>query len=213
VARFSSFKADVTALAFSSDGTYLAAGLKDSTILAWEVGKTVPRLVPAKLDNQQLETCWAELAGDDARKAHQAAWRMIVAPRQSVASLQGRLKPVMAVDAAKVKQLIADLDSSKFAARQMAAKELEQLGEQVKMPMEKALKGNLTLEARRRVELILKTLQDVPKPPVLQVLRAIAVLERIGSPDAKNVLQLLANGAEHARETDEARAALARLVR
>ena len=42
VARFGGFKTDVMALSFSPDGTCLAAGLADSTILIWEIPKRRP---------------------------------------------------------------------------------------------------------------------------------------------------------------------------
>ena len=38
------------------------------------------------------------------------------------------------------------------------------------------------------------------------------VLERIGSPDARAILQTLASGASGARETEEAKASLQRLT-
>ena len=45
----------------------------------------------------------------------------------------------------------------------------------------------------------------------LRRLRAIAVLEKLGTPEARRVLERLASGFEGARETRDARAALRRL--
>jgi hypothetical protein len=44
-------------------------------------------------------------------------------------------------------------------------------------------------------------------------LRAVEALERIGSPDAQQVLETLGQGAPDARQTREVKAALARLSR
>ena len=49
--------------------------------------------------------------------------------------------------------------------------------------------------------------------PDVDGLRAVAVLERIGTPQARRVLATLAGGAEGARLTREAQASLQRLRR
>jgi HEAT repeat protein len=73
------------------------------------------------------------------------------------------------------------------------------------------LQSRLTLEARRRIEAVL-TDRTRPPPEELRTLRAIAVLERIGTPEARQALEKLTGGAE-ARERQEAKAALERLKR
>jgi hypothetical protein len=47
----------------------------------------------------------------------------------------------------------------------------------------------------------------------LQVLRALAVLERVGTPVARRLLEALAGGAPGVRLTEEAQAALRRLAK
>ena len=53
----------------------------------------------------------------------------------------------------------------------------------------------------------------VADPETLRALRAVAVLEDVGTPPARKVLETLAKGSVEARLTQEAKAALARLAR
>ena len=209
--RYSGFKADVTALNFARNGTLLAAGLADGTILVWDVDKVLPKAILQNVSDEQLRSFWKDLSADNAATAHQAMWTMIASPNQSVPFLSTQLKPVAPEDAGKVQQWIADLDSDKFAVRQVAAKELEKVGDQVKPPIQKALKGDLSLEAHRRLEAVLNALADVPDPETLRAIRAIMVLERIGSPEAQVCIGNVGWRRAGARETEEAKAALARL--
>jgi hypothetical protein len=71
-----------------------------------------------------------------------------------------------------------------------------------------------SLEARRRIEQLLDSLTTtVPSPDMLRQLRALAVLERIGSEPARALLRELASGTPDARLTREASATVARLTR
>ncbi len=211
--RFTGYKADVMSLAFSPDGNYLVAGLSDSTILVWEVGNLTPKLTPQKLGKDELEARWADLADDDAAKAHRACWVLIAAAEQAVPMLRDRLKPVAVADADKIQKWIAELDSDEFAVRDAATKELKRLGMQAKAPIDKALKRDLGPEARRRLMQLADTLDDVIDPNTLRTVRAVMVLEKIGSPEARKGLDLLAHGAVGVRETEEAKAALGRLAK
>jgi dipeptidyl aminopeptidase/acylaminoacyl peptidase len=209
VARFGGFRTDVMALSFSQDGKRLAAGLRDGTILTYEVAD--PRLLPPRrTSDDELESCWSDLGSDNAGKAHQALWSLVATPKHSVPLLGARLKPVERVDEATIARWIVDLDNKTFAIRQNAHNALAKSGEQIHATVRKAMKGNVTLETRRRLEQILKT-ADVPSVETLRAIRVIMALERIGSREAQGVLETLAGGAAGARETEEAKATLERL--
>jgi len=184
----------VQSLAFAPDGRTLASGGEDSSIVLWDLTgqhKAGKRLAPPRAD---LYVLWTDLV-KDAAKAHTALWTMVLVPEKSTLFLKDRLKPVAPVPAKQIAKLIADLDSDKFVVRQTAAKELEKIGAQLIAPIQKALKGNIPLEVRRRLDQILNTLSDIPSPDTMRTIRAIMVLERIGSPEAKSVLETLAKGA------------------
>jgi hypothetical protein len=63
---------------------------------------------------------------------------------------------------------------------------------------------------RSRINQLLKTIGEwvVTDPDTLRSLRAIWVLERIGTPEARTILEGLAKGAPEARQTQEAKNAL-----
>ena len=69
-----------------------------------------------------------------------------------------------------------------------------------------------TLEQRRRIEALLVRLQEpIAVPSRLRELRAIEVLERIGSADARNIVETLDTGDRDALLTREAGLALDRM--
>jgi hypothetical protein len=213
LASFGGFKVDVTALAFAPDGKSLGAGLRDGSILIWDVNKAVHKPAPTpKLGKQELESYWVDISGNDAAKAHLAIVLLTSSPNEAVPLLRSRLRPAPAADPAKIRQWIIDQDSTTLAVRQTGAKELEKAGGQAVTPIHNAIKANASLEARLRLEHILNEM-DIPAPTTLSAVRGITVLERIGSLEAQTVLESLAKGGPGARETEEAKASLQRLQR
>jgi hypothetical protein len=79
--------------------------------------------------------------------------------------------------------------------------------------LEKALATKPPLEAARRIERLLETLEQPLPPDELNVLRAVDVLEQIGTEEARGLLRSLAEGKETASLTRAAKQALARLGR
>src|SRR5262249_4325660 len=148
LARFDGFNTDVLALAFAPNGKRLSAGLRDGTILTYDVGKfDTMHLPPRPLGELELESCWSALSADDANKGHLGMWSLVATPKQSVAFLRARQKPVKRMDPESTGQWIADLDSETFAVRQSAQNALERSGEQIKHTIQKALKGNIPVES------------------------------------------------------------------
>jgi len=127
--------------------------------------------------------------------------------------LKHRLRPARAADAQRLRALLTDLDSTQFAVRAKAQAELEALGGLAEPALRQALADQPTLEVNRRLQSILDRLRGpVTRPDVLQSLRAVAVLEDIATPEARQALETLAKGAPAARQTQESRAALERLA-
>jgi hypothetical protein len=112
-----------------------------------------------------------------------------------------------------VQKRIADLDNDRFTIREAALRELESIGGSARSLLRQALQGQLSQEARRRIEQLLEKLhRSIPSAQVRE-LRAIEVLEATETTDTRQILQKLAQGAPEARLTQEAKAALERLAK
>jgi hypothetical protein len=206
----------VTGLTFSADGRRLASASLDTTVLLWDVAQVLRdnSAVDAVLSAAEADARWKDLASPDAQKAFRAVGDLVQYPAQAVALARDRLRPVKGVEAERLQKLVDDLSESRYAVREKAARELEQLAELAVPALKKLLAGNPLPEARQRAETLLAKLESgTVSPGVLTVQRAIEILEHIGSPEARQVLEGLANGAAGHRLTEDARAALARLRR
>jgi RNA polymerase sigma factor (sigma-70 family) len=208
-------RAGAGVLIFSADSERLVSGSGDTSAIVWDLtGRTTAKLQP--LAPADLDTSWTDLRSDDAVQAYQAIRRLAASLDNAVPHLAKRLQPAASADAKHVARLIADLDSDQFAARDQAAKVLEELGESAIGACRKALEGDPSPELRRRLEKLLeKQARQMwsPSSEQLRNLRSLEVLELAGTPEARQVLQKLANGAPEARLTREAKAGLERLER
>jgi len=108
--------------------------------------------------------------------------------------------------------LIGDLNSATFAKRQRAMKELLGLHEVAEAALEAVLAGNPPEELRLRVLQLLDRVKRGGAPAErLRPLRAVEVLEMIGTAEARQLLRALARGAARDLLTEQAQAALERL--
>jgi hypothetical protein len=207
----------IASLAFSPDSTLLATGGDDRIIMIWDLmgQRTTRRQQKSPLPAERLNALWDDLASEDAGKAFDAIGLLAAVPKQAIPLLKSKLRPAPATaNRQQITRLIADLDSEEFAVRQKAMGALRQLGERVEPALREALQSKLSLEARKRIEELRKDIRaSAASPENLRNLRAVEVLEHIGTPDARQMLKTLANGATEARLTREAKASLERLTK
>ena len=176
----------------------------------------LPRGTPAPdrpahaLESGNFSDLWADLAADDAKQAYKAVQTLTEATEAAPKWLRQRLRTVPRVPAAELARLIADLDADDFDRRETATQRLASLGAQAGPAIRKALEETTSAEVRSRLKPLVKAPDEwvVSDPDMLRALRAIWVLERIGTPKARAVLDDLAKGAPEARQTQEAKAAL-----
>jgi WD40 repeat protein len=211
----------IGAIAFSLTGRKLVSGGTDTTALVWDVtGRLRNGQLPSlRLTKPQLDAIWTDLAGDDGGKAFQQMWTAVAAADDVLPYFQERLKPVK-VEAKHIEKLIAGLDSNQFPVRNRARMELEELAELAESALKAAAGRKPPLEVRQRLENLLAKIareRHSLNPHRLRVLRAIEVLEQIGTLQARRLLEDLADAPPELRLTDEvkreARASLQRLDR
>jgi hypothetical protein len=195
-------------VAVSPDGkTAGLGGLEGVPLRFWDLTEWTRRQPRTQgLSSRDLQKAWEGLAGEDAAAAYRALGTLIRAPEQAVPYLRERLRPV-APAGKQVRQWVADLDSDDFDARERATEELRKAGESAELALRQALEGGPSAEVRRRVEGLLKCTE------ASAAVRSVEVLEYIGTPEAKEVLQWLAQGVPQARLTQEAKASVERLER
>jgi WD40 repeat protein len=197
---------------FSADGRLLATA-DETAILIWETAYFLKRRPePRALSRCEAGELFNSLKCDDAEKAHRAMERLMAAPPDSIRVLREQIRPVPTPDKGQTLKLIATLSSDQYAERQRASTELAQFGEAGWPILESQLKSALSLETRRRIELLLQESSKI-SPDYLRDMRAMEILERIGSPDAVQILEDVATGCPTLRRTREAKACLARLAK
>jgi WD40 repeat protein len=199
-------------LAFSPDGRALASACREEvSILIWNLnerfqaqGLPVGAREPADL--------WEELASPNAPRAYRAIGRL--ASREAIALplLTKHLQPGPSPDPKELAALVEDLDSPMFATREKACRRVEELGEGARSFLERVKGAKVSLEVRRRVEGLLERL-EFPSAGGLREVRSVQVLEYLGTPAARRLLDRLSQGAPEARLTKEAKASLQRLAR
>lgn len=97
------------------------------------------------------------------------------------------------------------------AARQVLVRSPRQAELAVDL-LKEALAAKPLLEVCQRLEKLLASAEDLASPPdVLRALRAVALLEQVQTPEARQELERLAKGAAGARLTKAAKASLERL--
>lgn len=183
----------VRSAAFSADGTTLATGHEDSTIVLWNVGDLVKKSSPLKAGNAELEAWWNQLGENDSVKAYQAIWKMADAGLPAAKYIQERVKPIPPIDTTEVARWIEQLDSKSFAERNEASQHLAQVGNQGEAMIQQALQRRPSPETRKRLEQIWNQ-HPVPSQESMQLLRSLEVLEHQGTEEARNVVTVISKG-------------------
>lgn len=177
--------------------------------------KSLGSLPLRPLQPHELHTHWNDLGAAHVLTARQGIWALGESPAQAVPFFAERLLPVSATVAPeRLAQLITDLDDDRFAVRHRAEEELHKLADLAEPAMRKELASKPTVDVRRRIQRLVQELErQQSAPETMRALRAIQVLESTGTPEARLLLEKLAQGTAQARLTREARAVLERLGR
>jgi RNA polymerase sigma factor (sigma-70 family) len=214
--HFGGHRETIRAMLFSPDGKQLVSTSVDTSALVWDV--TAPLATGPSdtrpLTPDQLERQWTEMGDADAVKAYEAMCSLIARPQQTVAFLTDRLSPVDRGGSAEILRFLGDLESVQFGVRQTAEQALERMGERAERDLRQALEKKPTLETRKRLEGLLEKLAGpVTNPERLRELRAVEILEYIGTRDARQILEMLSRGDSKGRLTWDAQESLKRLAK
>jgi WD40 repeat protein len=173
----------VAGLAFSPDGKSLASSGVDTTVLLWKVPPRPQRPAP---EPEEWDHPWEELVSPDPERAWQAMTVLVRMPDRAVPLLAAALRKRSVPD---LPRLLAELDDDEFDVRERATETLASLGLEARATLLKGLHPDRSLEQRRRVQDLLarETLLKV-SPELVRQLRAVEVLERMGTPAALGML-------------------------
>lgn len=202
----------VVGLGFLKNGknlvTFDGSGLK----LTWSVAR-LSRPTTAKLPHlpdEEFADLWNDLGEGDGFRTYRAIRHLSADPKRAVALLEKQLKPVPAGDAARIAQLVTDLQSPNAGTRRKAMTEMKKHGE-AGLGALLALPQNQQ-QSHRSIQILIGRMEAEEGSAERQrSVKAVEVLERIGDGEAKALLEKLSKGAPGARLTVKAKAALERL--
>lgn len=212
VRQFSTGYGGISRLCIFPDGNRVASAGAEEAVTVWALTAQTPKNAPTA---DELASAWAALESQDAAVGYPAAKVLARAGERGTETIAKGTDEVLATQK-KAAEWIEDLGSKSFTVREVAAKRLLALGVRALPVLGTATKSDDTDVRDRARELILKIQEKAPAPPAhglagdaLQMVRAVQVLEQIGTPSARKVLADVATLSGLPGE--EARAALVRL--
>jgi WD40 repeat protein len=202
-------KSGVVALAFTPDGKRLVSAHEDGTALVWDVEAAIKG--PPAADPEPGEALWLALASTDAKQAGKAVAGLVAKPDVALPLLAEVVRPETVPPADRVKAVVTDLGDRDFKVREAAEKQLRAWGEMAAEAL-RAAEETANPEQGERIRRLLDALEaEETDPERLRLLRAVEVLERIGTPPARTVLDKLAGGPAVSVVTREAKEAVRRM--
>jgi WD40 repeat protein len=206
---------EVTALAFTPDGRRLVSTSRDLTGLVWDVSLAAADKAGSAPQATDVDRLWTDLAKRDWKDSGPSLATLATHPEAAVALLRERLKPANGpdgADPAALAALIARLDGAGFADRERAAASLRWHGSDALPAVRERVNQPASPELKQRLTTLVDDIQAAPMPADrVRELRAVELLEQIGTAAARDQLKLLAGGAAGAALTRAAADALTRL--
>jgi hypothetical protein len=158
-----------------------------------------------RLSPKRLEQLWINLAASDDNIDRFAMYQLIAVPDQSVPFLAKKYQPKPREEPKHLPQLIRDLDSPTFAVRERATRELESMEIIAKHALEQTLAQGAPLEVRRRIDKLLKRIDEIEAREVSRLWYAVRIVASVETAAARRLLREWANGDPNSELTRQAR--------
>ncbi len=175
-----------------------------------EKARVRPRRFVGLTDAERIAH-WNDLAAE-APRGWEAARRLEANGDEVVAMMREKITPLSEISEAEVRSIVADLDSPKYRVRESAERRLEAIGNRAEVVIRATPNAGLSLEVQKRMRRVLESLNGPgpTTPEATRKLRAVAVVEHIGTPAAQKLLEEWARGNYPVWFGRAARASLAR---
>ena len=214
IGKLEGHRGDICSLCFSPDGRYLVSGSADTTILIWDYRRRIspPAAETNDLTPERLRELWQDLQASDADRGYRAVAALVLAPTQAVRLLQEKMRPASNARDDHYQSWIKDLDDERFETREKATAELSTVGELAEPVLRRALTKPISLETKARIRNLLEKMPlSLPSSDWLVTVRGLEILERIGTPQARELVEQLSKGLTESAQTREAVRSLERM--
>lgn len=210
----------VCSVGFSKSGEQFAtgsSGRSDNSVLIWSLQQTAlaPSFDADEIEAVGHELVWEQLADVNPAVAWGSVGSLVAAPNTAMKLLHKKLDPVLTpIALERIEQLITELDDDDYYVREAATQALLNQRPAVDPELRKALREDLSVESRYRVQMILS---HVPPASQLkeyerrQLLRVVLTLEQLADQPARDLLAAIRTGHPNAEMKLIARQAMERL--
>ncbi len=166
IGKLEGHRGQFVSLGFTPDGRFLVSGSSDTTGLIWDYRRLLHKVAgtPGSLSPEHLDKIWVDLQNGDAERGYRAVWALVESHEAAIEFLRGKIPPATAEEQRQLQPWIDEVDSDKYAVRQRAESGLAKLGLLAEPAIQQALRGPLSLEAKRRLEKALGTPSTAPCP-------------------------------------------------
>lgn len=215
---FRAHGAAIQVFALTDDGKLLATGGSDSTIMLCSTKDITPRRPEtAAAATSEISQWWDDLGSTAGPRVTLALWRLQHQGDAAVALVRERFRADAPAPQPpsedQIAKWIADLDNDRFAVRERAHRALANAGDAVLPALQSTLDRKPSDEVRRRLMTLRNALAGPLPPAKLRPHRVLELLDRIGSPAARDLLAEFARTAADADVRAEALRIIERLQR
>jgi WD40 repeat protein len=191
-----------TSVELVPDAELLAVGYDNGEILLWDLRPAdMHRRAPTSAEFERL---WADFAGTP-RDALRARMILLAYPDAAIAMLRSRVRGLSEPTGADVSVWLTQLYHPRHSVREAATRALANHFEACEKAVRETLATTNSPEVEHRLKLVLEMTRPLDGPAeVVRLTRAVSLLERIGTKEARELIFRVARGSgmSAARATD-----------